>query len=560
MLTLARVCGVVVGGILAAGSLSAQQSASGLLEAFQVALPNADVAILLDASGSMGAMYAPVRQAAVSFSASLTARETLHMRAFSSVPTVALEGAGDVAGPKAPQTLPERPLPGGTDLGLAIDKVLEFFERPGAAPLHAFFLLTDGRHQPPAGSPYPRDFDHSNWRALRARAHDLARRGTVLVYGFGLHQQTDIALLTRVFPATAVEIVVGGVNSVPEVLERMRQRLRARQILMAIQEELNSGGVSAQADSPALTSRDPEAKVRVVIRNGYRHLPVTLTALSFTPTPGSSAAVSAELQAALPIPLKPGESVQVIADVRGPEAQRGSVALGRREQVYTASFETRLRASFPDAGELRAAGIEDPAPRIDAGVFTVEFRLARGVPYWLLVVAGIVFAGGSFGFWRRRSAEKQRRARIALETERLRLVIGELRVWRTGESEPVGGGRDLAAFQAKELVLKLTGRGEVDILSSAGAGGSGELARIKGALGPASSAEPLGGRQCEIVVAPGHSLAYESGGAMRETAAPLTLFDRDLLAIDGQWWLRYTNSKFRRRYDVESSRRGKEQS
>jgi hypothetical protein len=60
--------------------------------------------------------------------------------------------------------------------------------------------------------------------------------------------------------------------------------------------------------------------------------------------------------------------------------------------------------------------------------------------------------------------------------------------------------------------------------------------------------------KAEFVIKPAgtHRLQYEAGSDWRE-ANELTLCDNDVLAIDGEWKLRYGNNKLRTRSEVEAA-------
>ena len=143
-----------------------------LYRLFQVDLPPADVVILLDASRSMaGHQYGSVRRSVVNFAPALTDKENVQLRVFGDTVSNPLEGRGGEVAGKIEGFLPQEPFFSHTDLGLAILKGLEFLERGDASQVQTLFLLTDGLHQPPADSPYSRDFDSDpDWQDLRRRA------------------------------------------------------------------------------------------------------------------------------------------------------------------------------------------------------------------------------------------------------------------------------------------------------------------------------------------------------------------------------------------------------
>ena len=187
-----------------------------LFSLFQLDLPSTDIVILLDTSQSMiRHQYGNIRQSIIDFAPTLTDTDDLHLRIFGDTVSSPLEGNGRVIAAGIEQYLPQEPAFSHTDLGLAILKGIEFLGREGASKTQAFFLLTDGLHQPPQDSPYSRDFANDpEWRTLKQRAYDLCDQHALYVYGFGLGHHTDISILRQVFPTTNVEVIAGGAAQV----------------------------------------------------------------------------------------------------------------------------------------------------------------------------------------------------------------------------------------------------------------------------------------------------------------------------------------------------------
>jgi von Willebrand factor type A domain len=236
-------------------NLSSGTSATNdLYQLFQVDLHAADIVILFDASLSMkNHQYGKVRQAVIDFVPALTDKENLHLRVFGDVVSNPLEGKGSEVAGSIGSHLPEEPSFKHTDLGLAIFKGLDFLEREGASKVQALFLLTDGLHQPPADSPYSRDFAADpNWQDLQRRAQALCRQRHVFVYGFGLAEQTDIAMLRQVFPAQNVEMIVGNASQVARALEQVRERLRQTQLRQAVEQECAEGKLEVRLASRSI--------------------------------------------------------------------------------------------------------------------------------------------------------------------------------------------------------------------------------------------------------------------------------------------------------------------
>jgi len=386
--------------VLATMGLGWSRELKDLYRLFQVDMPRGDVAILLDASGSMKEEYTTVRDAVVDFAKTLDESEDVSLRVFAQVPCAPREGNGREIRQQVKKYLPLQTLPGsGTDLGLALEKGVVWLEREGASPTQALFLLTDGHHQPLPDSPYSQDFDgDADWQNLRQRAHTLSPQRTLLVYGLGLGEHTDIAVLRRVFPAQAVEVIVGQPGEVGRVLAQMRERLRRARLRQAVHEELEAGRVTVELPQIGLKYQGgiPSAVLDVPaqVRNGYPHLPVVIRNVTAT-TPEEASQVPLRVQLENPPEealLEPQgqQEFRVRIDLVSPPSRW---RLGKVEERYQADYQLSAGASFQLQAALAELGIDDPV-RVQPAALPVDIRLRVGVPIWIVggVGVGLVLA------------------------------------------------------------------------------------------------------------------------------------------------------------------------
>ncbi|MGH9835740.1 MAG: vWA domain-containing protein [Blastocatellia bacterium] len=540
--------------LTATGWSQTSAATNNLTQVFQIDLPSADTAILMDASLSMrNHRYADVRQAVIEFASTGAGKETLSLRVFGDVPSSPLEGAADKLAGNVADHLPPEPMFHNTDLGMAIQKGLEFFERNGAGEVQVLFLLTDGQHQPPAGSPYTRDFANDpNWQALRRRAQELCRQRQVLVYGFGLGSQTDISLLLKIFPASNVEVVVGDAAQVATIFRRVRENLRFAQLRRAVEQELNTGGIEVRFAQSAVVSKVASITQPVTIRNRYRHLPVVLESINLQNTAGASREITCEMES-LPrdLTLAPGEQWQgqLRATLR---TETSNLRLGRVERSFRASVQLTPIARFPHEAEIARLNVGDAKPLYDARPLAIELRERHGVPYWLIATSSL--AGLCFVLIARRGRKLRARRQAFIEqrhAERKRLS-GALKIWPSHKAEPGEDGVDLSAHKTTKLDLAPGASGALEVASS-DSDGAHVVAHLSGRLTGASPGKAESGRvEFRLEAARGHRLAYESDGEWRE-AAQVILCDRDVIEIDGSWRLRYANHRLRTRAEVESA-------
>lgn len=530
-----------------------------LYRLFQVDLPSADVAMLLDASRSMKEhQYGDVRQAIVDFAPMLTDKETLQLRVFGDTVSSPLEGKGKEVVPSVAGYLPAEPFFGHTDLGLAILKAIEFLERDGSRSVQALFVVTDGLHQPPTDSPYTRDFNDPSWRALQQRAQALCARHKVFVYGFALGRQTDVSVLRRVFPAQNVEVIVGGAAHVAYALRQVREQLSRTQLRQAIEQELSEGRVEARLDQSSVNGDVDKFNIPLTIRSTYRHLPVVVNQIKVKRYVSSSAEILCEVEN-LPatLSLAPGKEWQSVA-AGALKAAAPRWHFGKAQENYAASFEFIPVVHFQDEGALAELGLLDATPTAPSTpVLKVDLRVSYGISYWTILLIGSFLLGVTAAGARVRHHLKDQLARIAQRQESRRRVSGKLKVWKANEREPEGDGADLDNFAASEMHFVRTIDGNLNLApAAAGSDESNEqaVAQVSAELIGSSSRDVESGK-VEFVIKPAgnHRLRYEAGSDWRE-ATELTLCDNDMLAINDQWNLRYVNQKLRTRAEVEAAR------
>ncbi len=521
----------------------------------QTALPSADVAVLFDASLSMrNQPYGEARQAVIAFASSLTDKEILHLRVFGDVAGAPLEGPAGKLSSNVADHLPAEPIFHNTDLGVAISKALEFFERPHANEVQALFLLTDGLHQPPAGSPFSRDFSGDpDWQDLHRRARTLSERRKVLVYGFGLGQRTDVFLLLRLFPATNVEVVSGNAAQIAATLQRVRENLRLSQLRHAIEQDLRAGKIESHF---ALSDMKVEAEGiprTVTIRNGYQYLPVVIRNVELLQEPAANREIGCTIEnAPHDLTLAPGQLWQ--GDLRcGLQTKSPRWRIGRSERIYRTRLRLLPTANFTHEAEIARLISGPAAPRHNSSPLRIELRDRYGVPYWLLTVSLLILSGLVWLTRQRRKQMSQQRATVEQRhAERMRLA-GRLKIWPKTQSEPSDEGTDLSIHKARQLDLLMNAEGSL-LIALPGTDDEQMIAHLSGHLAAAAPDKAESGRvEFRLEAARGHRLTYESGDELRE-AARVILCDRDLIEIDGLWRLRYANHRMRTRAEVESAR------
>ncbi len=361
-----------------------------LAERLDPKMPVGDVSLLVDASGSMSGRYATVRATVLRFAEGLSANESVTARAFAANITQPISGKGARARSLLDSGLPREPMAGtGTDLGLALSKALDDLDRPDAAPVQALFVLTDGLHQPPTDSPFSRDFvGDSDWRALRGRAHALAKRSHLIVYGLGIGGETDVGVLRRIFPVRNVEILSGDAASAGSAMARLQRQLRLLRLKTLLEQDLGQGKVTAIPGEPSARTAERKIVVPIVIHNAYQALPVTLSNLRLEGPTETSGAASAMLDAPSGLRLGPDQRSTVTMTI-AIDRDLPRWALGRHRLDIRSSRHAAAEIAFEDRAALGILRFES-GPRFDAAPADVEIGLEYGKPLW--VVIGVVVA------------------------------------------------------------------------------------------------------------------------------------------------------------------------
>ncbi|QQS46591.1 MAG: VWA domain-containing protein [Acidobacteriota bacterium] len=539
--------------ILTVGGRS-QERGSELDRLFQIGLSRADVAILLDASLSMrNHRYVEVRQAVVDFTSSLPHDTTLSLRIFGDIAGAPLEGPADKIAGNVAEHLPAQPLFQNTDLGLAILKSLEFLERSNASDAQALLLITDGLHEPPPGSIFSRRFaSDPNWQSLRRRASELCSTRQLMVFGLGLGERTDVALLQQVFPTTNVELITGNAMNVMPALRRIRESMRAARLRRALESELTEGRIVTLAARNEIGITDREFVEPITIRNDYRRLPVVIDRIDLTVESSPAEDVTFELDETQGITLAPGQQWQ--GSLRGSLITNQPVlSVGRHERGYQSAIRISPVVRFQHRDEIAQSGIQTRHPFATGLSIRVEFRERYGVPYWIICGAMLVGLGFILLVRRRRKISARRIAAKETRLSERRRITGEIKIWLSDKPEPDEGGFDAGVNNPERLRLVQASNGNLEIAPS-DEPGIDIVACISGRISGARPNDPESGRvEFSLEVERGHRLAYETGGEWRETTR-ITLCDRDLILIDGRWKMRYSNHRLRSRAELESAR------
>ncbi|OIJ62791.1 vWA domain-containing protein [Streptomyces mangrovisoli] len=455
----------------------------------------ADYVILVDTSGSMAkdGRYDTVRSTLRTFLDHVSRKDRVALFTFDAHPQLRYEGPAGGSGTtdRILAQLPAAPTPGAeTDIGAALDAAVTELERADVSSISSVVLVTDGEHNPPAGSSYP-SAKGAPWTALHKRAEAVARHTDLAGYALPLGSQASGADLMRSVVTPTTVLRPTSIDDLSTYLQRAGDRTRLRKAARLLNPDVGKGVVLSWSGSGPLAMTDGVARTTLTLTSRSRHVPLVVTGLHVSLT-GPDATVTGVPDR---VELAPGTSRTFRVTVRG---HVGADPLPVRR---TRHVDARLRADGKVGTDWAAVLRPDIDLRVPARVATgapVPMAATVGSPLTLPLTIALLVALSLLGWllWRRTHRPQLR---------------GELVLW------PTFGGltSDRIALRGRRMTVRprtIGGTGRIRGRRSAGPGGprvdlfirytpDGTHARESNALCPPG----------EQVVINGISFAYTPG-------------------------------------------------
>ncbi|MBG0851824.1 VWA domain-containing protein [Streptomyces spinoverrucosus] len=371
----------------------------GIYEELGVADQPVDYVVLVDTSGSMAAdgRYGTVRSTLGVFLDGLSDTDHVALITFDDRPDVRYIGSAGNPG-KIVSSLPKAPNPtGGTDIGSALDRALRELERADAGDIASVVMLTDGKHEPPRGSDYPKA-SGASWDDLRERADALGKRTELAGYALPLGSGATGADLLGDVVENSLVLRPESIEDLSGYLRRAGDNTRARSAALLLAEDNGKGVTASWTGTGARDLTDGSATASVTFRSATRHVPLTVSDMrvSVDGVPLRVTGVPKQLT------LKPGESREYAVRLDG-GPQAGGLPYRRTEdggatlRVSGQVTSPWQRALAPDV-DLKVpdrVGVTGDALAVRAEVGSVYFLpavcaalaavLAAGSLWWLHV-------------------------------------------------------------------------------------------------------------------------------------------------------------------------------
>lgn len=392
------------------------------------------VVILIDTSGSMArdGLYSNVTAAVEGFVAALGPHDTASVIPFD-------EGPGSTcrvtpADPSLAGCVPAGPPAGAyTDIGRALAAaVADAAAQP--EPGAVIVLVSDGDHDPAAGSPYPAPPSATapGWRDLRADAGVLPE---ATAYALPLAGSTSVDTLDVVFPG-ARTLTASSRDEIQEELRSVTQPRRRATVERRLAEDARPAVTASWVGDGTVNGQSGQGTATLRLRSSAVLVPLTVTV-----TEVRAAGYPVQARALAPVTLAPGGTV----DVTVPLTWRPPQAAGtwRSDATLSSALTVSAAVGTPWSSALRTLRI-DVRPEFTAPpplrLTSVRDLGWTGAAYTVVLLLAVpVLAALAIGLWRGRRAWRRRHPVPSG-------VLLARPLFDTSWSEPLPVGR-LAAFR-----------------------------------------------------------------------------------------------------------------
>ena len=392
---------VLLSVLATSGAASAASSASDIRELYKVfgiGSKPVNHVLVVDESLSMKDVFPTVRTAVRQYLRTIGPKDNVEVIVFGSGATLLDTGTGKSAR-KIADRLPAPNTVNGqnTDIAAALDAATSQMDR-SRDDTQVVVVLTDGEDDPPDNTPFPRTA--GLWKQLRKRFQSAARGKDVFAFAVALGQKglPGAAIVREVVPGA--ESFAVEPPALPGYFAGIREKVRNQQLGRALTEEFKKGGVKATvaAAPDAAVSNGSVQLARVTVRNGFAHLPATVTVVTSskpgawsgrTVVPADKLAVGGVKKR---MTLAPGEekSIDVASGDVTVDTPRFPMSLVPGRSSIDVVTEAAGSGTTAYASGVDAMGF-DPALSIKAPVAKTVLTKSWGLPWWLVgVLAALV--------------------------------------------------------------------------------------------------------------------------------------------------------------------------
>lgn len=397
----AVIAGVVVAATLCAPAATAGPATSDpanlaqLAQLFGVDGTPADYVVAVDYSTSMADKpYQPwryVRPALGALVAGVQPSDRVGIYGFGSTIDEAWPVSSRVPKARAKMLagLPRQPYQTATDLGSAARHGIDQLARPGSSEVQTLVILTDGKHQPPSNSDFPRTTG-PEWRKQAKRFAELSKNKRIKVLAVRLTPDADVTSLQQVFPNLQVVSfplpeLTTALRQIP--LDGIREKLRP-----LVVEELQRS-ISAELSITGSLAQDTPGVVRLT--NGSQKLRTAVSVTAVKAVDGSGAEVPFDLPAgSRTATLEPGGVLEIPIVLHPSGTDRG-IQVGRQvdERTITVTVDGTRGPVVAPLLVREGLASKDVAATLFTASASTKVAIAFGIAIATIVIVVLLLCG-----------------------------------------------------------------------------------------------------------------------------------------------------------------------
>ena len=344
-----------------------------------------DYVVIVDTSASMvdQGRYQLVKSALTRMAKALRSDDRVAVITFDTGPTVRRPLTIVGSKPEAiASSLPATANGQGTDIGSALNSALNLMQGISLRTRVAVLLLTDGKIDTPATSPYA-TVNSSGWAGLHQRAAALQSSHDIAPLAIALTSNTDAAVLTQVF-SNVIDVPATNLGT---YLSQVSTTVMKAAAVKKLQQGLEDPVTASLSGLTAAPSAQP-VNVTISLHNTNPLVPVQVTGLGIAADPTSKVALT-DAPAAIDIPAAGTATVNVkVSDALKPGAKAtyrvtGSVT-SSWQSVIVHDLGLTWKPSLTSSGVSVAELSANPSPSATAAAT----QTTAGGSRWLVLLIG----------------------------------------------------------------------------------------------------------------------------------------------------------------------------
>ena len=392
---LARVTATVADGCRNAPALLGAPMTNQLMDELGISKVPISYVFVIDVSRSMqdSGLYPQALGALKNFLGVINPGDRIGVIIFAAHAETALAVAPLTNSSDVLSVLPDQAEGTATDIGAGLSQALGELQHVPSGQPATVVLLTDGMHNPPAGSRYPTTTG-KGWDALAAEAARLRKYRQIFAFAIPLSGISGVDLLCSVFPDAQKLEIGSSADSLTNYLQRA-QALTRLELATRLLRNDQGKGVEVEWPSSEVDVNVPSGTttVNIRLRNTAPHLPAVVNDIRLVTT-GDLPVLAKGLPSHLD--LAPEQTVEYAIHLDWPAPHDSGWRTGERR--YDTKLSLVGSVSSPLADRLQSLPLHGSMPNLSASILGGPEMLSGFAPLswnpWpLLVLIGLALAG-----------------------------------------------------------------------------------------------------------------------------------------------------------------------